>query len=130
MLRSLLLLSALVAVSQAAHAEKPEPDCLFSPVLMSNNTDVQATARFKSGKTCRTRHGAGRFQVNEIQILREPMHGVLQRDTKTSYVYVGNPGYTGPDSYHVRILGFDVDSRGNKMPDTYRGVVVHLNVIP
>jgi hypothetical protein len=99
------------AIGVLLGASQVEAKCSMNSFTFRFGSDVAANGQCDAKGTTRIfRSGASTF--DSVTVVQPPAHGRAHTNGRLGYGYRPAKGYHGPDSFVIRICGFNAISRG------------------
>jgi hypothetical protein len=130
---SLIAAGMLLAATSLSHAQG-RPGACVDFFRYQWGADASTTGRVKSGGVCRTSFAYGAARTSGAEIVQQPAHGTLSvrqvGDSRAQIIYTAKRGYSGPDTFAVRIRGVTVGRTGAERPEAATKVTYNFTVTP
>jgi hypothetical protein len=133
-MKTLLVASGLLLASTLASHAQGRPNACVDFYRYQWGYDASTTGRVKAGGTCRTSFSYRRAKTTGAEVVQQPSHGRVEirrvGDSRAQVIYTADRGYTGPDTFAVRIRGVTVGRTGAERPEASSKVTYNFSVTP
>jgi hypothetical protein len=108
-------ITVLVLTVASARSETEVPRCMGEPVHVdpAQNDTVYLRAMTPAGQSCSHFFAArGLVAIEQVDIVAKPRFGSLDRAGDLRLVYRPKSGFTGQDTYMIRLCGSSLQGKG------------------